>query len=467
MEMFTPSLDWGTEIARSLIWVAKAWAVSAVSILIVLTLLARLTTWGRQYWRITGAYFTGRHSVPVWGLLAVLLLSVMVSVRMDVLFSYYGNDQYAALQVAFEGASAGNAAVRDSGIRGFWFSIVVFVLLVITYLTQTLLDLYLMQHFIIRWRVWLTDRLTGDWLEGRAHYRGRFLASFGDDPIDNPDQRIQQDIDVFTTGTGPETNTPTVGTSTTLLFGAVYSIVSVVAFAPILWNLSGPLTFLGVTVPKALFWIVLLYVAVATAVSFWIGRPIIGLSFRNESTNAAFRYALVRLRDAAEAVGFYRGEGVEKRVLSRRFGDIIANYRAFVWRGVAFLGWNKAMSQLIDPLPLAIQAPRLFAGELNLGDVSQSSSAFRSVQGSLSFFRAVYDAFASYRAVIIRLDGLLTANERSRALNQLATGVSTEGLVELDGVTVCSPAGERLVDGLGVRLGAGTSLVITGRSGTG
>src|SRR3954454_7756781 len=172
MEMFTPSLDWGTEIARSLIWVAKAWAVSAVSILTALTLLARLTTWGRQYWRITGAYFTGRHSVPVWGLLAVLLLSVMVSVRMDVLFSYYGNDQYAALQVAFEGASAGNAAVRDSGIRGFWFSIVVFVLLVITYLAQTLLDVYLMQHFIIRWRVWLTDRLTGDWLEGRAYYRG-------------------------------------------------------------------------------------------------------------------------------------------------------------------------------------------------------------------------------------------------------------------------------------------------------
>ncbi|BDX32149.1 ABC transporter permease [Mycobacterium antarcticum] len=463
MEMFTPSLDWGNEVLASLFWVAKAWLISAVAMLAVLALIARFTTWGRQYWRITGPYFVGRQSIPVWVLVGVLLLSVMFSVRMDVLFSYYGNDQYSALQVAFEGASAGNEAVRDSGIRGFWFSILVFGLLVVTYLAQTLLDLYLMQFFIIRWRVWLTDRLTSDWFDGRAYYRGRFI----DTPIDNPDQRIQQDIDVFTTGTGPETNTPTVGTSTTLLFGAVYSIVSVVAFTPILWNLSGPLTFFGVTVPKALFWIVLLFVAFATAVSFWIGRPIIRLSFRNEMTNAAFRYALVRVRDAAEAVGFSRGERVECIGLSDRFARIIVNYRALVWRGVAFLGWNKAMSQIVDPLPLIVQAPRLFAGEINLGDVSQSSSAFRSVQASLSFFRAVYDSFASYRATIIRLDGLLSANEQARALSQLAVGDSVGGAVEIDDVSVRSPAGDPLIDGLAVRLAAGGSLVITGRSGTG
>ncbi|TPG33747.1 ABC transporter ATP-binding protein/permease [Mycolicibacterium hodleri] len=467
MDMFTPSLDWGNEVVASLIWVAKAWAISAVAMLVVLALIARFTGWGRQYWRITGPYFSGRQSVPVWLLVGVLLLSVMFSVRMDVLFSFYGNDQYSALQVAFEGASAGDDAVRDSGIRGFWFSIVVFALLLIVYLAQTLLDLYLMQFFIIRWRVWLTDRLTNDWLDGRAYYSSRFLASSGDGPIDNPDQRIQQDIDVFTTGTGPETNTPTVGTSTTLLFGAVYSIVSVVAFTPILWNLSGPLTFFGVTVPKALFWIVLIFVAFATVVSFWIGRPIIRLSFRNEMTNAAFRYALVRLRDGAEAVGLSRGERVERVALSDRFAMIIVNYRSLVWRGVAFLGWNKGMSQIVDPLPLIVQAPRLFAGEINLGDVSQSSSAFRSVQASLSFFRAVYDSFASYRATIIRLDGLLTANERARALSQLTVEVSSDGAVEIDDVAVRSPAGESLVDGLAARLATGGSLVITGRSGTG
>ncbi len=169
----------------------------------------------------------------------------MLSVRMDVLFSYYLNDQTTALQVAFSGAGSGDDAVRRSGIDGFWRSILIFAMLVTADITRTLLDLYLMQYFIVRWRVWLTNRLTGDWLDQRAYYRGRFVGGFGGTPIDNPDQRIQQDIDVFTTGTGPETNTPTVATAQTLLFGSVYAIVSVVAFTPILWNLAGPVDHSG------------------------------------------------------------------------------------------------------------------------------------------------------------------------------------------------------------------------------
>lgn len=467
MEMFTQSLDWGNEILGSLVWVLKAWAIGAVALVAVAALLARVTTWGRQFWRVTGGYFLGRQSVPVWALLGVLLFSVMLSVRMDVLFSYYVNDQTTALQVAFSGAGSGNEAVRRSGIDGFWHSIVIFAMLVTADITRTLLDLYLMQYFIIRWRVWLTHRLTGDWLDQRAYYRGRFIGGFGGTPIDNPDQRIQQDIDVFTTGTGPETNTPTVATAQTLVFGSVYSIVSVVAFTPILWNLAGPLTLFGVTVPKALFWIALLWVAVTTVVAIWIGRPMIRLTFRNSLTNAAFRYALVRVRDGAEAVGFYHGERTERRTLADRFAKVIANYRRLVLRGVAFLGWNRSINQIIDPLPLIIQAPRLFAGQLTYGDVLQSASAFNNVQSSLSFFRSVYDAFAGYRAAIIRLDGLVTANEQARALPRLDTGVSSNGGVELEDVEVRSPAGDLLLHDLDMQLAPGDSLVITGPSGTG
>ncbi|MFN6550906.1 ABC transporter ATP-binding protein/permease [Mycolicibacterium septicum] len=467
MEMFTQSLDWGNEILASLFWVLKAWAIGAVALVAVLALLARITTWGRQFWRVTGAYFIGRQSIPVWALLGVLLLSVMLSVRMDVLFSYYLNDQTTALQVAFSGAGSGDEAVRRSGIDGFWQSILIFAMLVTADITRTLLDLYLMQYFIVRWRVWLTNRLTGDWLDQRAYYRGRFIGGFGGTPIDNPDQRIQQDIDVFTTGTGPETNTPTVATAQTLLFGSVYSVVSVVAFTPILWNLAGPLTILGITVPKALFWIALLWVAVTTVVAIWIGRPMIRLTFRNSLTNAAFRYALVRVRDGAEAVGFYNGERTERATLADRFARVISNYRRLVLRGVAFLGWNRSINQIIDPLPLIIQAPRLFAGQLTYGDVLQSSSAFNRVQSSLSFFRSVYDAFAGYRAAIIRLDGLVAANEQARALPRLDTGVSANGGVELEDVEVRSPDGDLLLHDLDMQLAPGDSLVITGPSGTG
>ena len=459
METFTPSLNWGDELITSLLWVAKAWAIAAVCTLMVLALLARFTTWGRQFWRITGDYFTGRQSIRVWALLGVLLLSVMIDVRLGVLFSYQINDQFSALEGAFDDERGAN----QSAIEGFWAAMVVYVGLAVTDIIRNLLDVYLMQRFIIRWRVWLTQRLTRDWLDGDAYYRGRFVEH----PIDNPDQRIQQDIDAFTTGTGEGTNTPSVGTSQTLVFGTVFAIVNVVSFTPILWGLAGPLTVFGITVPKALFWMALVYVFFTTIVAFWIGHPLIRLSFRNELTNAAFRYALVRLRDAAEAVGFYRGETAERGQLMTRFVAIIANYRSFVRRTLLFLGWNRSMNQIVDPLPTVVQAPRLFAGEIQLGDITQSSTAFRQVHDSLAFFRAVYDSFANYRAVIIRLDGLVNANEQARELPTLTALPSGDGSLELDDVEVRTPQGVRLLDPLDVRLDAGESLVITGGSGCG
>jgi putative ATP-binding cassette transporter len=464
VEMYTPSLDWGRAIPEALLWAGKAWLITAVLTVIVLMLVARFTIWGRQFWRVTGGYFTGRDSVLVWAWLGVLLFSVLISVRIQVLLSYQSNDLYSSLQVAFEGGGAGNEAVRQSGIDGFRTAIVVLLLIAAVYVVFTvLLDVYLTQRFIIRWRVWLTERLTRDWLDGEAFYRGRFL----EDPVDNPDQRIQIDIDSFTAGTGLGTNSPTYGTQNTLLFGAINAMVSVVAFTPILWNLSGPLTILGVTVTHALFWIALLYVVITTVIAFWIGRPLIRFSFRNELTNAAFRYGLVRVRDAAESVSFYHGTRTEKSILRRQFSAIISNYRGFVVRSLAFLGWNQSIGQIINPLPLVVQASRLFKGQISFGDVTQSAAAFSSVQSSLSYFRAVYDSFANYRATIIRLDGLVDANERARALPRVHVEHSDDGSLELRDLVVRNPDGRELVQDLDLRLEKGESLVITGPSGCG
>ena len=171
METFTPSLDWGNELIASVLWVAKAWVIAAVGMVVVLALLARFTMWGGQFWRITGDYFKGRQSIPVWALLGVLLLSVMIDVRLAVLFSYQSNDQFSALQAAFEG----EGAAKEAAIHGFWAAMLILVGLAVTDIVRNLLDVYLMQRFIIRWRVWLTHRLTRDWLDGDAYYRGRFV----------------------------------------------------------------------------------------------------------------------------------------------------------------------------------------------------------------------------------------------------------------------------------------------------
>jgi len=463
LDTYTPTLDWAHELVPSLVWILKAWAIAAVLTIVVLVLLARFTLWGRQYWRVTGDYFKGRQALGRWTWLAVLLLSTMIAVRLNVLLSYQGNDLFEALQMAFTARGASDPMARDSAIRGFWVSLVVFAILATIYISRVMLDIYLTQRFIIMWRTWLTDRLTVDWLSDRAYYRTRFT----DIETDNPDQRIQQDVDVFTTGVGASPNSPMVGSSSMLVFGAISSVSNVVSFIPILWALSGPVTLFGITLDRALFWIAFIYVIFATFIAFYIGRPLVRLSFLNESTNAAFRYALVRLRDAAEAVGFYRGENVERGLLRRRYDAIIDNYRAFVRRTIGLVGWNLTMSQIISPLPIAVQAPRLFAGDMTFGDVTQSSTAFSNISDSLSFFRNAYDSFAAYRASIIRLHGMIDANQIARELPRLETHPSTDGSVELKGVEVRTPGGSQLVDPLDLRLEPGEGLVITGASGVG
>ena len=197
-----------------------------------------------------------------------------------------------------------------------------------------------------------------------------------------------------------------------------------ISFTAILWNLSGTLTLpiVGFELPRALFWIGLVYVLFATIIAFWIGRPIIWLSFNNEKFNAAFRYALVRLRDASEAVAFYRGELAERTGLRRLFAPVVANYKRYVNRMIGFYGWNLSISQIIV---LAAIPACSFRGSSparsSSARMTQSASAFGSIQDGLSFFRNAYDQFAGYRAAIIRLHGLVVANEAGRALPEVTT----------------------------------------------
>jgi putative ATP-binding cassette transporter len=463
MDMFTPSLDWGGEWVVSLIWIAKAWAIAAVATVAILALIFSYTTWGRQFWRITGAYFTGRESVKIWLWLASMLLLVIIGVRIDVLMSYYGNDLMTSFQVIATGIGGNDDAVKNSGKAGFWLAMLVFCVLASIYVARVMLDLFVAQRFMLAWRAWLTDRLTGDWLDGKAYYRSRFI----DDTIDNPDQRIQTDIDIFTAGVGPSPNTPNQTAGSTLLFGSISAVTSIFSFVPILWGLSGTLTIFGMDIPRAMFWIGLGYVVLASIIAFWIGRPIIWFSFDNEKFNAAFRYALVRLRDASEAVAFYRGELAERAGLRGRFASVVDNYKRYVNRMVGFYGWNLSLSQIIVPLPYLLQFPRFFAGQIKLGDMSQTASAFNNIQDGLSFFRNAYDQFAGYRAAIIRLDGLVVANQEGRALPQLTTTPCKDGTVELDDVEVRTPDGKQLIKPLDMRLEIGDTLVVTGPSGSG
>ncbi len=429
-------LNWQQQLWESALWLARAFGIAAVGLVGVTLALSRWTDWGRKFWRLAWPYLTPRRSWRPLLTLAALLFLAMFSVRMTVLFSYWYNGFYSALQALDPTA--------------FWRFLGIFAVLACVHVVRTLVDSYAGQAFDIHWRVWLNERLTGDWLGARAYYRSHFVG----EPVDNPDQRIEQDIALFVTG------------SRSLAIGALSAMVSLVAFTAILWNLSGPLDVAGVEIPRAMVFMVYLYVIVATLFAFKIGRPLILLNFLSERLTANFRYALLRLRENAENVAFYQGEAVERATLWTRFSAYIANLWARVYRGLKFDGFNLAVSQVAVVFPFLLQAQRFFSGAIKLGDVIQTAQAFGQVQDSLSFFRTSYDSFAQYRATLNRLAGFLDANAAARDLPAIEPQPLPDGM-EITGLDVSRPDGQALLRQLNLSLRPGQALLIKGPSGSG
>ena len=429
-------MNWHQALQESLSWLAIASFITLIGFTAAAALAVRYTRWGSQFWQLAGPYFSLRRSWRPLLVFAALLVLTLFSVRMNVLFSFWYNGFYSALQALDQTA--------------FWYLLGVFAVLATLHVLRSLFTFYVTQAFSIRWRVWLTERLTNDWLHGDAYYRGQFLA----EPVDNPDQRIELDVNAFVTN------------SVTLALGAVSALVSLVAFTAILWGLSAPLAVAGVEIPRAMVFAVYVYVLIATWIAFRLGQPLIRLNFLNEKLTANFRYALMRLRENAENIAFYQGAQVERGTLLGRFGALIVNVWALVFRNLKFSGFNLGVSQVAVVFPFILQAPRFFSGAIKLGDVMQTSQAFGQVQDALSFFRESYDTFAQYRATLDRLTGFLDANQQASTLPRVSTEEQAQALA-ISGLQVMRPDGHALIADLDLQLQAGQALLIKGPSGSG
>ena len=172
-------MDWNHELVTSLSWLGQTFVVSLFGLGATLWVLSRYTVWGRQFRLISWAYFNpAKNRLPlVW--LALIILFTLFGVRLNVLLSFWSNSFYNAMQ--------------ELDAKAFWFMLLVFSILATTHVCRSLLEYWLRQAFSIRWRIWLTRRLLDRWFDGQAYYRSRFVS----DSADNPDQRIQQDIESF------------------------------------------------------------------------------------------------------------------------------------------------------------------------------------------------------------------------------------------------------------------------------
>jgi len=429
-------VDWNGQLRTSLIWLGEAFVISSIGLTITVYLLAQFTGWGRLVRRISWAYFNPSRSTLPLAWLALIVLLTLSSVRLSILSSFWYNGFYSAMQ--------------NLDAKAFWFMLLVFATLATVYVVRALLSSYLRQAFLIRWRIWLTSMLMERWLRKQNYYRSQYVP----ESVDNPDQRIQQDVESF------------VGSSLALSMGLLDSVVSLFSFSIILWGLSGSLALFGWNIPRAMVFMVYLYVFISTIFAVRIGRPLIRLNFLNEQFSANFRFALIRLREYGESIAFYKGEAVERHNLFMRFGKVIHNMWAILFRSIKFQGFNFAVSQAAVVVPFIVQAPRLLSRQITLGDVMQTAQAFGQVESSLSFFRTSYDDFASYRAIVNRLSGFLDLTESAERLGIVRMEHDAERIA-VRSLTVRTPANVALVEGLSLELPRNSSLLIRGRSGIG
>jgi vitamin B12/bleomycin/antimicrobial peptide transport system ATP-binding/permease protein len=429
-------MDWKHEVLNSSIWLAKTYLVTLLVFVGGMAALARFTVWGQQFWAISGAYFSPRRSWRSLAALALILLLSLMSVRINVLFSYWYNGMYTSMQ--------------ELDKTAFWMHIYLFAVLATLHIIRSLFGEYVRTAFSIHWRLWLTERLVGKWMSCQTYYLGRFAKP----DVDNPEQRIQQDASSL------------ISSTLGLSMGLVESVLSIFTFTLILWNLSGPLQIASFELPRAMVFMVYIYVLIATVFAVWIGRPLIALNFLNEKLNASYRYMLMRVREYAESVALYRGEQVEQRNLQSAFAAVIDNAWASLWRNLKFSGYNFTVSQTAVLFPLLLQGPRLFSGSIKLGDLTQTSEAFGQVQDALSFFRQSYDSFAGYRAVLDRLSGFEQNIAASQAL-ALPKLARDSAALRLQGLSVLRPDGAVLTRELELQVNAGESLLIRGPSGAG
>ena len=429
-------MQWQDALIESGLWLAKAYVLTLVFGAAVIWGLTRFTRWGRQFRRLSAGYFSPRRSWRPLAGVALILLLTLAAVRLDVLFSNWYNTMYSALQAL--------------DAPGFWAAMLLFSILAAVHVIRSLFDFYVQQAFVVHWREWLNERLLSRWMQDQAYYRSQSLSHLAD----NPDQRIQQDITNFAQ------------TSMTLAVGLINALVSTIAFTVILWNLSGPMTVLGHDIPRAMVFLVFIYVFLATLLAIWIGKPLIRLNFLNEKLNADYRYALVRVREYAESIAFYRGERVEGRTLRHGFAQVIGNAWDIIHRSLKFLGFNFVVTQAAVVFPFILQATRFFSKQISLGDLIQTAQAFGRLQDNLSFFRNIYDSFATYRATLERLAEFEDTIETARAM-ELPRAHQDGSRLALLGVTVKRPDGHALIRDLNLEVGAGQPLLVRGPSGSG
>jgi putative ATP-binding cassette transporter len=409
----------------------------------------------REAWSLAKPYFSSDQKWLAWGLLGLYLALNLLIVGLNVVITYWSNAFFNAIQV-YDAATCIKLIYRPLvWAKGSPFPLLGFVYQTGIYILIYTYAVYFGQMLQIKWRQWLTAHYVENWLADRAYY----TISLRQNPgmvVDNPDQRISEDLRDFT--------------SNTLSLGIdfITNVVQLFSFLFVLYSLSGIIHLHGFTIHGYLVWIALVYSLLGTIITQLIGRKLIPLAFNQQRLEANFRYRLIRVRDNPEAIALARGEDDEHAALRFSFEDVKTNFWAIMSRTVPLNFFTTGFAQIANFFPVFIILPRYFSKQIGFGGLNQIPIAFGQVQGALSWFVTNYPSLVTWRATVSRLYGFREAMEAARSAAAIGPQLAAPGAaLALNGLTLTLPDGRKLLDGAALTLPPGEKITITGPSGAG
>jgi putative ATP-binding cassette transporter len=405
----------------------------------------------RHFIALAKPYLVSDQKRTGWGLLLLVLAMNLALVWVNVKLTQWNGQFFNALQA--------------KNFSAFKQLLLVFTGYAFLYIALAVYSQYFLQMLQIHWRRWMTEVFLKDWLAGGTHYR----MSLRRGNADNPDQRIADDIGGFVNG------------SLNLFFGFVSSLVTLFSFLFMLWVLSGAVTLFGVTIPGYMVWVAILYAGVGSVIAHWVGKPLIRLNFNQQRYEADFRFGLARTREHDEGIALYNGEQRELDGHRDRFANVWNNWWGIMRRQKLFTWYTAFYGQLAIIFPILVAAPRYFAGQIQLGGLTQTAQAFGQVQGALSWFIGAYTSIADWRATVERLYTFVEAMRAAQHAPhqptpapggaQQAAGVvplrSARDAIALGDLLLLAPDGRPLLQCAGEHISRGQHTLITGPSGSG
>ncbi len=382
----------------------------------------------KQFWAIASPYWLGGEKWKAWGLTALLVILLLAQTRFAVMLNQQAGE--------FTSALAAHEKER------FWRAIEYSVGLLAVTVPAYALYFYMRDTLGIHWRRWLTNRFLDRYFSNRQFYD---LNSSRE--IDNPDQRIVEDIDAFT--------------QRSLYFLGILtgSVLDLVAFSAVLWSIS-----------RALVYFLLVYSITVTLITlFFFGRVLIGLNFQQLKKEADFRFSMVRVRENAESIAFYEGEAQEALQVKGRFSAAYGNFMRLIKRQFFLNLFQYAFTMLNIVLPTAILAPKVLSGELEIGSAVQATGAFSAVLGAVSLIVEHFEGLSRFSAGIARLSSFSDVLDRPRDARAEGSIVAVrDSRLAIERMTLLTPNHERiLIRDLTLAVDPGKSLLIVGESGSG